>query len=172
MDWEGLSTRYPRGFPDDYMQFMWVYGQGIFDDFLNVVPPVQEVYLNDPSSTVEGLTADAEYTAEEEEYDAPELLVGWGLTTEADLLCWRADTPDPNEWTTVIWRRQWAAPGCWAAFDFGMVDLLCRYAARDLPKHWTFELPYTGARFLHDRDASRFMDLGIDPWDAEAPGDS
>ncbi|MDX2644337.1 hypothetical protein PV341_12300 [Streptomyces sp. PA03-1a] len=110
--------------------------------------------------------------AEEEEYDAPELLVGWGLTTEADLLCWRADTPDPNEWTTVIWHRQWAAPGCWAAFDFGMVDLLCRYAARDLPEHWTFELPYTGARFLHGRDASRFMDLGIDPWDAEAPVES
>ncbi|MFD1663205.1 hypothetical protein ACFSL4_34850 [Streptomyces caeni] len=168
VEWRSLSERYPRGFPDDYKEFMRVYGQGLFDDFLVVCPPVQEVYPNDPGATVEGVTGDAELTAEEEEYDRPELLIGWGRTTEADLLCWRADSPDPNNWGTVIWRRHWAAPECWSYFDCGMVELLCRYAARDLPEHWTFDLPYAGARFIHDRDDSRFMDLGINPWGAEA----
>jgi hypothetical protein len=169
VDWDSLSARYPRGFPDDYKEFMRVYGQGLFDDFLFVCPPIEEVYPNDPGATVEGVTGTAELTGEEEEYDAPELLIGWGGTVEADLLCWRADSPDPNNWGTVIWRRQWAAPECWSHFDCGMVELLCRYAARDLPEHWTFELPYTGARFFHDRDARRFRELGIKPWGAEAP---
>lgn len=169
VDWDSLAERYPRGFPDDYQQFMRVYGQGMFDDFLGVYPPVQEVYPNDPDSTVEGLTADAEFTAEEEEYDEPGLLIGWGLTSEADLLCWRADSPDPNDWGTVIWRRQWAAPECWSPFDCGMVELLGRYAARALPEQWEFDLPYTGARFLHDRDIARFRRLKINPWGTDLP---
>ncbi|MFE0629800.1 hypothetical protein ACFW3D_22900 [Streptomyces sp. NPDC058864] len=167
VDWDGLAKRYPRGFPDDYKQFMRVYGQGVFDGHLGVIPPVQEVYRK--GSTIEEDTATAEFTAEELEYEEPELLVAWGYTVDADLLCWRADSPDPNNWTTVIWRRHWATPDCWAHFDCGMVELLCRYAARDLPEHWTFDLPYSGARFLHDRDHSRFIGLGVDPWGAETP---
>ncbi|MFJ9909190.1 hypothetical protein ACIRVK_41275 [Streptomyces sp. NPDC101152] len=171
VDWDSLTERYPRGFSDDYKQFVRVYGQGVFDDFLSVCPPIQEVYPNDPRADVEGVTGDAELTAEEEEYDAPELLIGWGWTSEADLLCWRADSPDPNSWGTVIWCRHWAAPECWSHFDCGMVELLCRFAARDLPEHWSFELPYAGARFFHDRDIARFRRLKIKPWDAEPPAD-
>lgn len=169
VNWDDLSERYPRGFPDDYKDFIRVYGQGVFDDFLVVCPPGQEVYPNDQSATVEGVTDDAELTAEEEDYDAPELLIGWGRTVDGDLLCWRADSPDPNRWGTVIWRRQWASPECWSHFDCGMLELLCRYAARDLTEHWTFDLPYPGVRFLHHRDDTRYMDLGINPWAAAAP---
>ncbi|MFD1662448.1 hypothetical protein ACFSL4_30815 [Streptomyces caeni] len=166
-DWDGLSERYPRGFPDDYKQFMRVYGEGLFDDFLGACAPVSEVYPNDPGANVEGLTGDAELTGEELGYDAPELLIGWGYTVEADLLCWRADSPDPNMWGTVIWRRQWDEPECWSHFDCGMVELLCRYAARDLPEHWTFDLPYEGCRFFHSRDVRRFRQERIDPWGPE-----
>ncbi|GGJ71623.1 hypothetical protein [Streptomyces brasiliensis] len=170
LDWDSLTERYPRGFPDDYKEFMRVYGQGLFDDFLGVVPPVNEVYPNDPGANVEGVTGDAELTAEEEDYDAPELLIGWGYTVEADLLCWRADSPDPNKWGTVIWRRHWAVPECWSHFNCGMVELLCRFADRDISKDWTFDdLRYTGARFLHARDVKCYRQLRIDPWGADAP---
>jgi hypothetical protein len=116
-----------------------------------------------------GVTGDAELTAEELDYDAPELLVGWGYTVDADLLCWRADSPDPNKWGTVIWRRHWAEPECWSHFDCGMVELLCRFAARDITEHWTFDLRFAGARFLHARDNRRYLQLRIDPWGAETP---
>ncbi|MBK6010280.1 hypothetical protein [Streptomyces sp. MBT53] len=169
LDWNGLSGRYPRGFPDDYKEFMRVYGQGLFDDFLGVVPPVSEVYPNDPGANVEGITVTAELTGEEEDYDAPELLVGWGYTAEADLLCWRADSPDPDEWGTVIWRRQWAVPECWSHFDCGMVELLRRFAAREISEDWTLDdLCYAGSRFFHDRDVRRSIQLRIDLWDTEA----
>jgi hypothetical protein len=148
---------------------MRVYGEGLFDNFLGVNPPASEVYPNDPGADVEGITGNAELTAEELEYDTPELLIGWGSTVEADLLCWRADSPDLNKWGTVIWRRHWAVPECWSHFDCGMVELLCRCAGRDITEHWTFDLRYTGARFLHARDDRRFMLLGLDPWGAEAP---
>ncbi|MFE2432928.1 hypothetical protein ACFXJ5_40295 [Streptomyces sp. NPDC059373] len=111
------------------------------------------------------------YTGEEEEYNEPEQLIGWGLTVDSDLLCWRAHSPDPNQWSTVIWRHQWLAPEAWARFDCGMVELLCRYAERDLPEHWTFDLPYEGCRFVHDRDRKRLRSLKIDPWAAEPVAD-
>jgi hypothetical protein len=171
VDWEGLTADYPHNFPDDYRAFMRVYGQGMFDNFLCVEPPTQEVYLQDLGATIRGRTADAQYTGEEEEYDEPEQLIGWGLTVDSDLLCWRADSPDPNQWSTVIWRRQWSAPEAWARFDCGMVELLCRYAERDLPEHWTFDLPYEGCRFVHDRDRKRLRSLKIDPWAAEPVAD-
>ena len=76
-DWDGLTAPYPRGFPDDYKEFMRIYGPGLFDDFLSVAPPVHAVYPDDPSADIEGVTGDAELTAEEEGYDAPELLIGW-----------------------------------------------------------------------------------------------
>ncbi|MBK3568131.1 hypothetical protein [Streptomyces sp. MBT62] len=74
LDWNDLSGRYPRGFPDDYKEFIRVYGEGLFDDFLGVVAPVSGVYPNDPGANVEGITGTAELTGEEEDYDAPELL--------------------------------------------------------------------------------------------------
>ncbi|MEU0411515.1 hypothetical protein ABZ307_27365 [Streptomyces griseorubiginosus] len=99
-DWDGLSARYPRGFPDDYKEFMRLYGPGLFDDFLSVAPPVHAVYPDDPSADVEGVTGDAELTAEDEGYDAPELLVGWGSTVEADLLCRFAGRDIDEQWKT------------------------------------------------------------------------
>ncbi|MFJ9626186.1 hypothetical protein ACIRU8_00670 [Streptomyces sp. NPDC101175] len=143
---------------------MSVYGQGAFDGFLSVEPPVQEVYPLDASATVRGATDNAQYTAEETEFDRPELLIAWGSTVDADLLCWWAESPDPNAWTTVIWRRQWLS---WDRFDFGMSEFLRRFAARDLPEVWTFDLPYDGCRFVHDRDSKRLRALKIDPWGPE-----
>ncbi|NEC85947.1 hypothetical protein [Streptomyces sp. SID12501] len=159
-----MATEYSHGFPDDYREFMGIYGQGFFDDFLGVEPPTQDVYPLEVSATVRGRTADARFTGEECEYDRPDLLIAWGLTVDSDLLCWRADSPDPNMWTTVLWRRQWLS---WEQFDCGMTEFLCRYATRDLPDVWTFDLPYDGCRFVHDRDYKRLRALKIDPWGPE-----
>ncbi|MFE2432930.1 hypothetical protein ACFXJ5_40305 [Streptomyces sp. NPDC059373] len=172
VDWVGLVAEYPHGFPDDYRAFMRVYGQGMFDDFVSVVPPIQEVYLHDLDATVRGRTADAQFTGVEEEYDEPNLLIGWGLTVDSDLLCWRADSADPNQWSTVIWRRQWSAPGSWVRFDCGMVELLCRYAERRIPHFWIEDLPYEGSRFVHSRELMEFDSRDMDPWAAEPAAES
>jgi hypothetical protein len=116
------------------------------------------------SSKDRTLTDIARYTAEETEFDHPESLIAWGSTVDGDLLCWWAEAPDPHAWTTVIWRRQWLK---WDAFDCGMSEFLCRFAARDLPTVWTFDLPYAGCRFVHSRDRKRLRALKIDPWGPE-----
>ncbi|MFB7290248.1 SMI1/KNR4 family protein [Actinacidiphila glaucinigra] len=164
VDWQDLVAEYPHGFPDDYRTFMRDYGEGEFNNHLMVFPPVPDVYPHDPDSTVRGVTAEARYQAEEDEYDQPDLLVGWAMTVDSDLLCWRTTSSDPNEWTTVIWRRQWLE---WMAFDFGMAEFLRRFAARDLPELWTFDLPHEGCRFLHAGDIKRLRLEGIDPWRPE-----
>ncbi|MFC1420212.1 SMI1/KNR4 family protein [Streptacidiphilus cavernicola] len=167
VDWAAASSTYEHAFPDDYRQFMASYGQGSFDNFLTVYPPMQEVYPNDRSATVLGLTADARSTGEEEDFAVPEQLIGWGLTQDSDLLCWRSVDQDPNRWTTVIWRRQWAPPDSWMEFDCGMVELLVRYVDRQIEYFSVPGLPYRGSRFLHTRDAQRFRRMRIDPWGPE-----
>ncbi|MGW0854714.1 hypothetical protein [Streptomyces sp. NPDC002690] len=165
VDWASVEAAHPHGFPSDYRLFMEVYGQGCFDDFLGVEPPVQEVYPLDVGATILGRTADAFETAEASEYDEPELLVAWGLTTESDLLCWRTDSVDPEKWTVVLSRRQYHS---WEHFDCGMVEFLCRYAERDLSEIWTFRgLGYAGCRFVHDRDLKEAILCGKDPWERE-----
>ena len=66
-----------------------------------------------------------------------------------------------------LWQplRRGASPS--AAFDFRMAELLRRYAERDLPDLWTFDLPYGGCRFVHSRDVKRFRLAGIAPWGLE-----
>ncbi|MCX5395802.1 SMI1/KNR4 family protein [Streptomyces sp. NBC_00102] len=164
VDWDSAETENGHGFPSDYRLFMEVYGQGCFDDFLGVEPPVQEVYPLDEGATIRGRTADALETAEATEYHEPELLIAWGLTTESDLLCWRTDSADPEKWTVVLWRRQYDS---WEHFECGMVEFLCRYAERDLPEIWTLDLAYDGCRFVHDRDLKRAILSEIDPWERE-----
>ncbi|MFF4342244.1 hypothetical protein ACFY00_20220 [Kitasatospora sp. NPDC001540] len=118
IDWSRTTAEYGHGFPDDYRAFMQVYGEGTFDGFLYVTPPVSEVYPNPPFPVREE-TDTACHTAEEEDFDEPDLLIAWGGTVDADLLCWYACDPDPNRWTTVVFRRHWAPPECWTRFDCG-----------------------------------------------------
>ncbi|MFD0279517.1 hypothetical protein ACFVHB_37275 [Kitasatospora sp. NPDC127111] len=162
-DWSRMTAEYDHGFPDDYRAFMQVYGEGTFDDFLYVDAPVSEVYTNPPFPMKEG-TDTACFTAEEEDFDEPELLIAWGGTVDADLLCWYASDPDPNRWTTVIWRRHWASPESWMRFDCGMGELLRRYAEREIPHFWISDLRYQGSRFVHSRDQRRWRRMGLDPW--------
>lgn len=166
VDWERASREYTHGFPRDYIEFMAAYGEGVFDDFLVVHAPFPDAYPNDPSSTVHGRTADARLTGEEEDYDAPELLIGWGLTVDSDLLCWRMTDADPDRWTSVIWRRQWTSPDSWVELDCGMAELLCRWATNQIPNFGVgaLELPYSGSRFVGYRDRRRLRSQKIDPW--------
>jgi hypothetical protein len=169
IDWPQMAVEYDHGFPDDYRAFMEAYGEGTFDGFLHVVPPVSEVY-SDPSALVSGGTDTARFTAEMEDFEEPDLLVAWGGSADADLLCWHASDPDPNRWTTVIWRRHWAEPECWMRFDCGMVELLRRYLQHEIPKFWISDLSYEASRFVHSRDERRWRLMGLDPWGAEPLG--
>ncbi|MGW2372176.1 hypothetical protein [Kitasatospora sp. NPDC001683] len=167
IDWGRVAIEYDHGLPDDYKEFMEVYGEGVFDNFLSVVPPIPEAYPNDLSATVKGVTDDAQFTGEEEGFSDPDLLIGWGLTTDSDLLCWYADGDDPNDWTTVLWRRHWSGPDAWMRFDCGMVDLLCRYVRQEIPQFWIPDLRYSGSRFNRSRDIRRYRGTGTDLWGPE-----
>lgn len=169
LDWGQVSRDYRHAFPMDYIHFMNVYGEGIFDNFLAVNSPFPDAYPNDLSSTVRGCTDDIQVMAEEEGYDAPELLIAWGNTVDSDLLAWRMTDVDPEHWTSVIWRRQWVAPDSWVHLDCGMVELLYRWATNEIPHFGVrnMELPYEGSRFLRSTEENRLRDRGTDPWGAD-----
>lgn len=144
------------------MDFMSVYGEGVFDDFVSVNAPFPDAYPDDPDSSVRGATANARLMGEEDEYDASELLVGWADTVDANVLCWRMTGPDPDRWTTVIF----GAGDPWTELDCGMVELLCRWATNRIPYFGVaqMELPYQGSRFLRSRDIKSLRRQGVDAW--------
>lgn len=162
VDWDRAVREYGHGFPRDYMEFMSVYGEGVFDDFVSVNAPFPDAYPDDPDSSVRGVTANARSMGEEEDYDAPELLVGWGDTVNANVLCWRMVDPNPDHWTTVIF----GAGDPWTELDCGMVELLCRWVTNRIPYFGVsqMELPYQGSRFLRNRDMRSLRHRGIDAW--------
>lgn len=141
---------------------MAVYGEGTFDDFFTVNAPFPDAYPNDAASSIRGVTENARLTGEEEGYDAPELLVGWGCSVDANLLCWRAEDPDPDRWTTVVF----GAGDGWTELDCGMVEVLCRWATNRIPYFAVeqMDLPYAGSRFLGYQDEKRLRQAGVDPW--------
>ncbi|WUH95302.1 hypothetical protein OG900_37525 [Streptomyces sp. NBC_00433] len=187
VDWRRVAHEYRHGFPRDYVEYADRYGEGVFDGFLNVFLPFSETYLNDPSSEVRGITADvrlscliARLTGEvagvrsgvRDVYCEPDELVGWGLTVESDVLCWRMTDSDPDRWTTVVWRRQVPPPASWIELDFGMGELLSCWAGDDIPGFGVSQLgrPYRGSRFLRFGDERRMRAQGMDPWGPDPVG--
>lgn len=150
IDWEIVERSYDHAFPADYREFMATYGEGRVDDFLSIYPPISEVYRND-SGTVARITSDARLTGENEDYDKPQLLVAWGITVESDLVCWRTEGADPNQWPIVLWRRHSLPPECWVTFGGNMVEFMERFAKRNI-MYFDFSEMNENARFVHERD--------------------
>jgi hypothetical protein len=151
IDWERAEKSYGYSFPDDYREFMAIYGEGRIDDFLSIYTPISEVYVNG-SGTVAAITGDARLTGESEDYDSPRLLVAWGITVGSDLVCWRAEGADPNTWPIVLWGRHSLPPECWMTFDGNMVEFVERFARRDIPYFDFSEMSEIAPRFVHARD--------------------
>lgn len=120
VDWGRLSESWGKEFPDDYRQFIEVYGAGTIENYLSVLRPESEGEQPAPDDMLmETLNAENAWAREQK---SPELagtnpeLIAWGLDASSDILCWDASGDDPTTWPVLVRNR---GDDLWSRYDAG-----------------------------------------------------
>ncbi|WIM94185.1 hypothetical protein ACTOB_006188 [Actinoplanes oblitus] len=160
----GPMVREPwgRDFPSDYRRFVDEYGAGTIQAYLDVLAP-------DGMRTE---TANAEYQWAETA-KAPELaganpvLIAWGTTADADILCWDGSGADPDRWPVLVYCRTWSI---WRRYDLTATEFLVRVLRGGFPENPLGGAGLFGAgtaTFLTDAEQRGRLRAGLDPWTGE-----
>jgi hypothetical protein len=156
--------------PQDYRDFVDVYGGGQIDGRLTVLAPsLHPPRPSDPGGfagflayATDQVGATFAEIREQDPADNPYPLypehgglLAWGLTQDADYLFWLTEDDDPDRWPVVVWLRQ-AEVAQWrpvevgvGAFLLSIVDGSSDYAADLLgpaegPRRWTRTRDWNG----------------------------
>lgn len=167
--WEEMPATTGFPLPQDYRDFVDVYGGGQIDDHLTVLHPTLEPpFPGYPG----GMNGFARYTLERiggtfaelhdsdpEAYPFPVYpalggLLPWGLTSDSDHFFWRTGPDSPEDWPVVIWFRH-AGPPDWAHFDGGMAAFLLSLVDDSSPYRDALLPPSAGHCWTRTRDWSQ-----------------
>ena len=129
--WEPIEAELGTGLPQDYKDFVRLYGQGEFMEFLGInVPSSWSPYAR--------LVSQARATAKlfagfEEElpyplWPDPEGLLAFGITDFGDYLFWLT-RGSPEQWPVVVWGRGLQQ---FEVFDCSLTDFLARLATGEI----------------------------------------
>jgi hypothetical protein len=133
--WEAIEADLGTGLPQDYKDFVRIYGSGIFMEFLGVHVPVSESRYVRLQSEVRLICKDLR-DDEDSPYPfwpAPGGLLPFGKTDFGDYLFWLPVGP-PDAWGVVVWDR---GMGEYEAFDCSLTDFLAGLATGDIePKEF------------------------------------
>jgi hypothetical protein len=172
IDWREAESSYRTVFPRDYKEFVATYGRGEVDMFLTFLVP-GKCEGPRPSDSMAEETAEARrmwlrrppagYGTTD-----PALVVAWGVTSRADLLCWApGGEQGPDEWPVAVWSR---GSLNWTVHDCGMLEYVVRLLRGELDS-----IPAEADRvhrFVHVREARRLLAAGINPDTGEPDPDA
>ncbi|MER7673980.1 hypothetical protein ABTY61_36735 [Kitasatospora sp. NPDC096128] len=155
--------------PEDYLEFLSVYGGGSIEDALEVAVPGKSTSPGGPPLTISEATMEARKAWEFEKaggerIDGPEAILTWGIDSSADLLCWVTSESPADSWPVAVFHRGKAR---WAIHDCGMVDFLVGVFQEEFDECPIGELSLRGAReprFLNWREEKRLIAAGVHPW--------
>jgi len=163
--WEPIEAELGTGLPQDYKDFVRLYGQGDFMEFLGVhVPNSWSPYVR----LVPEVRAVAKVFASFDEdlpYDlwpTPGGLLVFGKTDFGDYLFWLTNG-SPDDWTVVVWGRGLQQ---FEAFDCSLTDFLAGVAAGDILPDDFPEPPYD-AVFKPGSATPDRQHLGLGAWEPE-----
>lgn len=136
VDWARMTESWGRSFPPDYQRFMQVYGSGSVQDYLSIGEPEPSVALSEArrdGMVMETANAEADWQTEDKTPDLEgtrPLLITWGVSATADLLCWDATGLDAAAWPVLVYNR---GEALWSRYDCGMAQFLTRVLKADFP---------------------------------------
>jgi hypothetical protein len=133
--WEPIEAELRTPLPQDYKDFVRLYGSGYFMEFLGIYAPRTSnpntrFERNAPLISRMFLEA-AEEDDEELTYPfwpTPSGLIAFGATDNGDMLFWRAQG-HPDTWRVVIWDRGLQT---FEALDCDLTDFLAGLATGDI----------------------------------------
>ena len=139
--WGEASQLIGFDFPEDYQQFIALYGSGSISNDLGISMPW---LVNGPDHLperdgfgvymvrVEKMSSLNQFHDRVPErwpfsfWPAPNGLLPWARNSRYGYLLWLTTAADPNAWTCVAWNQLE-----WRTYDCGMVDLLIRLVSGD-----------------------------------------
>jgi hypothetical protein len=138
--WEPIEAELGTVLPQDYKDFVRLYGGGYFMEFLGICVPESQnanVRLVTRARIVSGIFSSMDEDWPYALWPAPGGLLSFGGTDNGDELFW--DTRGaPDEWGVVVWDRGF---GEFEAFDCGLTDFLAGLATGDIaPKEFPDDL--------------------------------
>ncbi|MFI9340798.1 SMI1/KNR4 family protein [Streptomyces sp. NPDC052773] len=167
--WEELEASWGAPFPSDYRAFMETYGPGAIEDYLEILQPATW----DAQRTGSGMSPGTKNARKGWDLEptkafsvvSPPVLIAWGVDASADVLCWDASGPVPDEWPVLVWKR---GAHEWRRYECGMVEFLRRTLQGELESNPLGDAALWGrqrAKFLSREEEERLLDEGIDPWE-------
>ncbi|MFF7775146.1 SMI1/KNR4 family protein [Streptomyces tanashiensis] len=173
VDWTRMAETWGNRFPEDYRQFIALYGSGAIENYLVVQDP-EPKGERAPEATGGMLHETANATLvwtkvpkSPELADAHPTLIAWGADASSDILCWDASGDDPETWPVLVHNR---GDNLWRRYDCGMVEFLVRVLRADFEECPLGDLSLwgkDGLTFLTWREEQRRIKAGLDPWTGE-----
>ena len=93
-DWENVEAKVGFKFPQDYREFMAIYGGGTIDDRLRIVSPFA-------GAALEALIEQRQGSLALQQLPISSALIPWGYNFEGGTAYWDARASDPNMWTVI-----------------------------------------------------------------------
>ncbi|PZG02317.1 hypothetical protein [Micromonospora deserti] len=152
---------------------MEVYGPGTIQEFLVIQEPEPKDAASGAgtggmvSETTNAEMAWAEFRKESGLAEVEPLLIAWGVSAGADILCWDASGVDPDAWPVLVWNRD---DTVWRRYECGMVEFLQRVLAAEFdecPLSGTNIWGVTSVKYLPFGEEMRLRKAGLDPWTGE-----
>lgn len=170
VDWGRVEQSWGRSFPSDYRRLIDFYGAGGVEDCLGIVAP--ENRHEPPASPYGGMiheTANAEGAwgriPKAPEVVGPDpVLIAWGVSCAADILCWDASAEDPDTWPLLVYNRN---DNLWRRYDCGVVEFLVRVIRAEFDDCPLGDESFWGAGtalYLNEAEERRRIEQGLDPW--------
>lgn len=125
LPWPAIEQAWGVVFPDDYKQFVGLYGAGTFGDYLGVMAPFpqdHEAYEAGHRMVPLDRAMLEELCCPFPAYPQEGGAIAIGATPNGDILLYRT-APKPQDWRIVTWSRHGHGPeDCWTEHELGFVD--------------------------------------------------
>ncbi|MFJ3206273.1 SMI1/KNR4 family protein [Streptomyces sp. NPDC086989] len=137
VNWGEVEQQYGFQFPDDYKEFVAVFGEGSIEETLWITIPIA---APDPMARCVDRLPDhvlefpeAHEWADEvaaQKYRLEDVLI-WGETSEADILGWLTCSTNPDDWPLAVFSRDEAS---WSVHFCSMSEFLVKLLRADFEK--------------------------------------
>ncbi|MGW7106529.1 hypothetical protein ACWGHU_10265 [Streptomyces xanthophaeus] len=141
VDWEQVHAQFGCNLPQDYRDFVAVYGMGSISDSLGISAPPFDGHPYD-DHLLYGCS-----------YPAPGGVLRWGANEGADDFVWRCGDEDPDRWTVAVSTR-----GTWHDYDLGMAEFLVELVSGRVSPPLNARLTINPATFESWREEQQRMD--------------
>jgi hypothetical protein len=136
ISWEAHFPGLPAGLPEDYRNFISMYGGGTLDGYLIVASPAMELANRSAVPKMEDALLrpiDLKYLGSYSDTPASMRLFPFAFSGSSDAVYWHRDSDDPNSWRVFV-RMRHPAPreNAWRFYDFGAVEFMVRWLRSDI----------------------------------------